>query len=129
MIRLIRLVMTATLLCAVAAVCAPAQEQQPADNTRINKRDRAKQEPTADQQKENPNDRELTRKIRRVIVEDKSLSTYGHNVKIITRNGHVTLKGVVRSQEEKDAIAAQAAAIAGEARVDNQLEVQPKAQE
>jgi osmotically-inducible protein OsmY len=125
--RLIRLLIAASLLCAANAAWAPAQEQdKPADNTRINKRDRSKDQPTADQQKENPNDREITRKIRRAIVEDKSLSTYGHNVKIITQNGRVTLKGPVRSQEEKDTIAAKAAAIAGEDRVDNQLEVKPK---
>ena len=54
------------------------------DNTKVNDRDRNKAEPTADQQKENRPDRDITRDIRRSIVQDKSLSTYAHNVKIIS---------------------------------------------
>src|ERR1700730_12215139 len=63
-----------------------------ADNTKTNQRDKSKAEPTADQQKENQSDRELTQQIRRAIVQDKSLSTYAHNVKIISEDGLVTLK-------------------------------------
>jgi len=76
------------------------QEQQP-DNTRMNKGDASKDATTADQQKMNPNDREMSRKIRAEIMKDKSLSTYAHNVKVITQDGKVTLKGPVRSQDEK----------------------------
>ena len=76
------------------------------DNTKVNKRDESKQQPTADQQKENSSDREITRKIRRSIVKDKSLSTYAHNIKIITQGGAVTLKGPVRTAEEKKAVEA-----------------------
>src|SRR6266849_4003837 len=89
------------------------------DNTRVNKRDRSKQELTADQQKMNGTDRELTRKIRRSIMNDKSLSTYAHNVKIIARNGTVTLKGPVRSEDEKKAVEAKAAEVAGAASITN----------
>ena len=96
------------------------------DNTKVNDRDRNKTEPTADQQKENRPDREITRDIRRSIVQDKSLSTYAHNVKIISQNGMVTLKGPVRSEEEKSAIEAKAAEIAGKDKVTSQLEVKPK---
>ncbi len=77
-----------------------------ADNTKTNQRDKSKAEPTADQQKENQSDRELTQQIRRAIVQDKSLSTYAHNVKIISEDGMVTLKGPVRSEEEKTAVEA-----------------------
>lgn len=59
-----------------------------------------KSQPTADQQKENKSDREIAKEIRQSIVKDKSLSTYGHNVKIIVQNGVVTLKGPVRSDED-----------------------------
>src|ERR1700730_8833459 len=84
----------------------PAQNP---DNTKTNQRDRSKAEPTADQQKENGGGRELARKVRQSVVNDKSLSTYAHNVKIIAQNGTVTLKGPVRSEEEKQAVEAKAA--------------------
>ena len=83
-------------------------------------------EATADKQKENSTDRQLTQQIRKALVKDKSLSTYGHNVKVISQNGMVTLKGPVKSEEEKQAIEAKAAQIAGADKVTNQLEVAPK---
>ena len=72
-----------------------------------------------------PADREMTKKIRSAIYQDKSLSTYAHNIKIITRNGAVTLKGPVRSDEEKANIEAKAATIAGQDNVRSQLTVAP----
>jgi hyperosmotically inducible periplasmic protein len=102
------------------------QNPQTPDNTKINQRDRSKSEPTADQQKENRSDRELTRQIRRAIVKDKSLSTYAHNIKIIAQDGMVTLKGPVNTQEEKQAIEAKAAAIAGQGKITNEIEVGSK---
>ena len=115
---------------ALASAYTSAQDssaQQPApDNTKVNQRDRNKAEPTADQQKENQSDRELTQQIRQAIVQDKSLSTYAHNVKIISEDGMVTLKGPVRSDEEKTAVEAKAAEIAGADKVTSQLEVKPK---
>src|SRR5438270_9569464 len=63
------------------------------DNTKVNKRDRAHAEPTADKAKDNASDREIMKKIRSAIVSDKSLSTYAHNVKVIAQHGKVTLKG------------------------------------
>jgi len=95
-----------------------------ADNTRVNKQDENKA--TADQQKENSSDREITRKIRRSLVKDKSLSTYAHNVKIITQGGAVTLRGPVRSAEEKKAVEAKATAVAGEANVKSEIQVTGK---
>lgn len=101
--------------------------QQPApDNTKTNQRDNNKAEPTADQQQENQSDREMTRQIRKSIAQDKSLSTYAHNVKIISQDGMVTLKGPVRSDEEKAAVEAKAADIAGKDKVTSRLEVKPK---
>ncbi len=97
----------------------------PADNTKVNQRDRNQNEPTADQQKENTNDRQLTAQIRRAIVKDKSLSTTAHNVKIISQNGAVTLKGPVKSEEEKQAIESKATEIAGAGKVNNELQVAP----
>jgi hyperosmotically inducible protein len=109
------------------AVAKDFQEsQQPsADNTKTNQRDRDKSAPTADQQKVNPSDREITRNIRASVHKDKTLSTYAHNVKIITQGGKVTLKGPVRSDDEKANIAAKAIAVAGDGNVDDQLDVVP----
>jgi len=78
---------------------------------------------TADQQQENTSDRELTAKIRRAVISDKSLSTYGHNVKIIVTGGAVTLKGPVHSEEEKQSIAAKAGEVVGQGKVTNQITV------
>lgn len=78
---------------------------------------------TADQQSAHKSDREITREIRRSIVSDKSLSTYAHNVKIITQNGAVTLKGPVHSDEEKQTIDSKAADVVGHDKVNDQLTV------
>ena len=94
------------------------------DNTGTNKRDRNPSEVTAQQQKENTTDRELTRQIRKALVADKSLSTYAHNIKVIAQNGTVTLKGPVKTDEEKKAIEAKAAEVAGGAdKIKSEIEV------
>lgn len=101
------------LSCVAAAACyAQASETKP-DNTKVNQRDRNAGAVTADQQKENAADRELTKQVRRSIMADKSLSRYAHNIKIISQNGTVTLKGPVKSDEEKKAVVAKAVAVAG----------------
>jgi len=110
--------------CSVVPLSATAQ-QTPPDNTKVNKADRAAGAVTADQQKENAADRELAKKIRQAVVADKSLSTYAHNVKIVSQNGQVTVKGPVRSEQEKATIAAKATEIAGEGKVTNQITVTP----
>lgn len=109
-----------------AAQSVSPTDDTPADNTKLNVRDRNANEPTADRQKDNRSDREITQQVRKAIVKDKLLSTYAHNVKIITQNGMVTLKGPVRSEEEKQAIEAKAAEVAGRDKVTNQLDVKSK---
>jgi hyperosmotically inducible periplasmic protein len=106
----------------------PAVAFQEPDNTKTNQQDRAQGGTTAEQQAENQVDRDLTKKIRKAITDDKSLSTYAHNVKVIARGGSVTLKGPVRSEDEKAAIAAKAVEIAGAANVKNELSVKPKSE-
>ena len=110
--------------CSVVVLPATAQ-QTPPDNTKVNKADRAKGAVTADQQKENAADRDLTKKLRQAVVGDKSLSTYAHNVKIVTQNGQVTLKGPVRSEQEKTTIEAKATELAGAGKVTNEMTVAP----
>jgi osmotically-inducible protein OsmY len=113
-----------TLALAVAGSGAWAQEAgKKPDDTAVNKRDRDKTEKTADQQKENKSDRELAKEIRRAIVSDKSLSTYAHNVKVIVANGAVTLKGPVKTDEEKSAVVAKAKEAAGGAQITDELSV------
>lgn len=122
-----RLLTSTVLLTAFSLSPSLAQDTPKADNTKVNKRDRNKAEPTADQQKESSSDRDITQKIRRAIVDDKSLSTYAHNVKIITQNGKVTLKGPVHSEEEKKTIEAKAAEVAGAGNVTNELSIKTSA--
>jgi hyperosmotically inducible periplasmic protein len=95
------------------------------DNTKVNNQDRNAHEPNADQQKNNRSDLDITKQIRQAVEKDKSLSAYAHNVKIITQNGVVTIKGPVRSEEEKRAVEAKAVEIAGFGKVNNQLDVKP----
>ncbi len=61
-------------------------------------------------------------------MNDKSLSTYAHNIKIITRDGHVTLKGPVRTEDEKTAIGEKATQVAGAGNVTNHLTIAPPTQ-
>lgn len=109
----------------LAVVPAPASQdsQTQPDNTKNNEGDNKKGAVTADQQKTNPADRDLAKKIRRSITSDSSLSTYAHNVKVIVRDGMVTLKGPVKSEDEKNAIGSKASDIAGADKVQNELTV------
>jgi hyperosmotically inducible protein len=116
------------LLCASSIIPVRAQSDSPTkpDNTKVNQRDRNPGEATADQQKMNAADRALTAKIRSAVMADKSLSTYAHNVKIISQNGTVTLKGPVRSSSEVESIVSKATESAGGSyKVVNQLSVKP----
>ena len=118
------------ILCAIVVVSvllapASALAQTPADNTKVNTRDRTKGAVTADQQKENASDRELTQKIRRALMQDKTLSSYAHNVKVVARGGQVTLKGPVRTEDEKRIVETKAAEVAGAGHVTNEMSIAP----
>jgi len=104
------------------AYSAEAQQPSP-DNTKVNKRDQQPNQKTADQQKNNASDLETTRQIRKAITADDSLSTDAHNVKIITVDGKVTLKGPVRTAAEKAAVFSKAVEIAGPKNVTNQISI------
>jgi SH3 domain-containing YSC84-like protein 1 len=94
-----------------------------ADNTANNKPDVANSGATADQQGNGKTDLQLTASIRQSIVADSSLSTYAHNVKIVVENGVATIKGPVRTEEEKETVGAKAAAVVGQDHVVNQMEI------
>lgn len=115
------LIFGAPLIAAPVALLQDAQQPAP-DNTKKNK---DQSEPTADQQKMNPSDRAIAQKIRKSIHDDQSLSTYAHNIKVIAQDGKVTLRGPVRSEEEKSALQAKAVAVVGAENVSNQLEIAP----
>src|SRR5579863_4445063 len=111
----IQRILLATAFCATSLLATPQASDSTAqpDNTKVNQRDRNADQPTADQQKNDHSDRMLTKNIRKSIMADKSLSTYAHNVKIISQNGTVTLKGPVKSEDEKKSVLAKAAEIVG----------------
>src|SRR5260370_3056807 len=115
-----------TVAIGLLTICGGAKQNPPAaENTKANQRDKSSAEPTADQGKNNVNDREIMQKIRKAVMDDKSLSTYAHNVKIISQNGKVTLKGPVRSAEEKQSIEQKATDVAGVGNVTNEITIKP----
>jgi len=109
-------------LCLTTTAAVFAQAPAP-DNTKTNARDRQAAQKTAGDQSNSKADLEVTQKIRKAIVDDKSLSTYARNIKIVTVDGKVTLKGPVNSVAEKTAVEAKAAEVAGQANVTSQVSV------
>ena len=99
-----------------------ASDSTKADNTKRNS-EKNKNTDTAEKQSNSKDDLALTQKIRQVVIKDGSLSMNAKNVKIIARDGKITLQGPVDSQQEKDTIATKAREIAGNDKVEDQLEV------
>jgi osmotically-inducible protein OsmY len=120
--RMSRLV-SSLLVCVLGFGLSLYAQTTAPDNTKVNKRDQDQSRPTAGQQKENRPDRDITRQIRRSITQDKGLSTYARNIKIITQNGNVTLRGPVRSEEEKKTIEAKANEVAGAGHVKSEIQI------
>ena len=115
---------TLSLFClSLFALSAIAQDTPAADNTRKNERDRSGETKTSGDQSNNQEDVKTTAAIRRAVVKDDSLSMTAKNIKIITANGTITLRGPVKTDAEKAKIAELAQSAAGNAKIDNQLEV------
>jgi hyperosmotically inducible protein len=93
------------------------------DNTKRNERDRNGAALTPLDQSNGEADLKITQQIRKSVMADGSLSFTAKNVKIITQNGHVTLRGPVKTEQERSAIEAAARQVAGTIAVDNQIEV------
>lgn len=115
------------LLCAISIFSGftfanSGDDVQP-DNTKVNERDKFSKELTAQDQGNSKGDIEITQKIRQAIVSQKSFSTDAKNIKIITVNGMVTLKGPVKSASEKKQIEMLTNRIAGKSKIISQLEV------
>jgi hyperosmotically inducible periplasmic protein len=96
------------------------------DNAELNQRDNSANQLTADQQSMSKGDTEITRKIRRDLTKNGALSIYAQNVKIITIDGRVTVKGPVRSVKEERIILKYAHSTNGVSKVINQLQVARK---
>jgi hyperosmotically inducible periplasmic protein len=115
------------LLFSSMAIHAQTSDAPKPDNSAVNKRDNNPGEVTADQQKMNAADRGIASKIRKSVMADKSLSTYAHNIKIISQDGIVTLKGPVRSDGEVKSLVSKATEVTGSSdKVVNQLSIQPE---
>lgn len=116
------------LVVALGSAHAMAQDRAPApDNTGSNavSTNSTATSSVADGQSNLSSDLKITQRIRKSVMADKSLSTYAHNVKIISVNGAVTLNGVVKSAHEQKVILAKARAVAGKANVTNDLTIAP----
>ena len=111
------------LVCTACDRTTDASRTAAADNSARNVRDKDGAAPTPMDQGENQADLAITQHVRRSVTDNDALSTNAHNVKIITQNGVVTLRGPVNTAAEKATIVAAARSAPGVARVDDQLEV------
>ncbi len=118
--------MISNLIVSTLLLSHVASAQIVTDDSAINTRDRNAQALTADQQGMSSNDTKITADIRKEIMKINSLSVYAQNIKIITVNGLVTLRGPVRSTDEQMKILEVARRVAGSARVTNQIEIAPE---
>jgi osmotically-inducible protein OsmY len=123
-----RLTVLASAMCSCCLLALPlpssraiaqSSSQIAPDNSNQNKN----QQDSADNQPNVTSDRHTTAQIRKAIIADKSLSTYAHNVKVITVNGAVTLKGPVSSEDEKQKVASDAASVVPADKLTNELTV------
>ena len=124
--------MKRTILILASAIALPIwalaadETKKDVDNTDKNERDRDHKTLTPGDQSGTPEDRKLTQSIRQAVMKDKSLSMTAKNVKVITAEGKVTLRGPVNTAEEKTKINDLAKAAAGTVPFDNPLEVKAK---
>jgi hyperosmotically inducible protein len=106
----------------VAALAAENEKAKP-DNTKTNERDRSSETQTSGDQSNSSADLKITQAIRQALMKDDGLSTTAKNIKVITANGQVTLRGPVNTAQEKAKIAQIAKSAAGGAKIADQLEI------
>jgi hyperosmotically inducible periplasmic protein len=115
-----------TLAClsafSLAALAADDEKAKP-DNAATNERDRSGETKTSGDQSNSSADLKITQAIRQALMKDSELSTTAKNIKIITANGQVTLRGPVKTTQEKAKVDQIARSAAGGAQIDNQLDV------
>ena len=118
-----RTLLVLTCLSTVTLAAMAADDKTKPDNTAINERDRSRETQTSGDQSNSSEDLKITQAIRQALMKDSELSTTAKNVKIITNNGQVTLRGPVKTAQEKAKIDQLAKSAAGGAKIDDQLEV------
>jgi osmotically-inducible protein OsmY len=110
-------------LSVVSLAALADDEKAKSDNTATNQRDRSDETKTSGDQSNSSADLKTTQAIRQALMKDGELSTTAKNIKVITANGHVTLRGPVKTAQEKTKIDQLAKSAAGGAQIDNQLDV------
>jgi len=106
----------------LAAFAADNEKAKP-DNTSTNERDRSGETKTSGDQSNSSADLKITQAIRQALIKDDQLSTTAKNIKVITANGQITLRGPVKTAQEKARVDQIAKSAAGGAQIDDQLEV------
>ena len=117
------IILALTCLSAFSLAALAGDEKAKPDNTATNERDRSGETKTSGDQSNSSADLETTQAIRQELMKDGELSTTAKNIKVITANGQVTLRGPVKSAQEKAKIDQLARSAAGGAKIDNQLDV------
>jgi hyperosmotically inducible periplasmic protein len=118
-----RTLLALACLSAVSLAAIAADDKTKPDNAATNERDRSGETKTSGDQSNSSADLKITQAIRRALMKDSELSTTAKNIKIITDNGQVTLRGPVNNAQEKAKIGQLARSAAGGAKVDDQLDV------
>jgi hyperosmotically inducible periplasmic protein len=118
-----RIILALASLGVVSLAALAGNEKSKPDNTAINERDRSGETKTSGDQSNSSADLKTTQAIRQALMKDGELSTTAKNIKVITANGHVTLRGPVKTAQEKSKIDQLAKSAAGGAQIDNQLDV------
>ena len=118
-----RALLVLACLSAVSVAAMAADDKTKPDNTAINERDRSRETQTSGDQSNSSADLKTTQAIRQALMKDGELSTTAKNIKIITDNGQVTLRGPVKNSQEKAKIDQLAKSAAGGAKLDDQLDV------
>jgi hyperosmotically inducible protein len=113
----------AAIFTALSMTAMAGDEKTKPDNTAVNERDRSGDTQTSGDQSNDSADLKITQTIRRALMQDDQLSTSAKNIKLITANGEVTLRGAVNTAEEKGKIDQLAKSAAGGARINNELDV------
>ena len=117
------LILTLACLSAFSLAALAGNEKMKPDNTATNERDRSGETQTSGDQSNSSADLKTTQAIRQALMKDGELSTTAKNIKVITANGQVTLRGPVKTAQEKAKIDQLAKSAAGGAKIDNQLDV------
>ena len=117
------IILALACLSAFSLTALAGNEKAEPDNTAINERDRSDESKTSGDQSNSSADLKTTQAIRQALMKDGELSMTAKNIKVITANGHVTLRGPVKTAQEKAKIDQLAKSAAGGVQIDNQLDV------